>query len=301
MSIQGPGAPQEPHLPFFHSKAEDPPPPVISCYYQASNALNPPPIPYGVNSVILDFDYTALDAQKGVSGLTGPFTKPRVLQNFIDECHRQSPPIKVMIKIGGTGGKFENTWSQLNSANIDRYSSSLQKFCNNNGLDGIEFNWNTSPSPEGQTSLIGSLIKDFKCNIKGTSPLQATLSCSYGQVGGGLVSCDIDALFKAATNADGSNAIDHVTMLGDEDTTMQSDIPAWETFIGSHGLSPSQLTVGMGSTTDIKGAATWNKSQGTGTCISNWDPQNVTDSNNETKQVWSIYNQPLNKPQRPTE
>lgn len=244
------------------------------------------PIPENIN--LVNIFVGSLDPVMGVVGLDGAFSDRARLQNFVHQCQGHNPPIKVMVSIGGHGGRFDSTWNQLTAQNIATYSQALQHFCRETGVQGIDFDWEPDNFTQEQGTLVGRLIKDFKLN----SGYETSLCCNSGtnwQTQTGWV-------FDAARYPDGSTAIDRLNIMAyypleDEQHWIGDPQNGWIRWATErYHFSPSQITVGMLSNApDIRPFTEWDRSHGLSTGLWYWDPARPDLSNEQAGVVWDIY------------
>ena len=256
-----------------------------------------PPIPDGVNEVNLFVG--ELDGTAGVTGLEGAFSDPKILAAFIKECHAHNPPIEVMVSIGGHGGAYDNTWSQLTSGNIAQYAKALKTFCTSNGIAGIDFDYEPTTFTPAQAALVGQLIGQFKSS----SGLETSLC-----VNAGITPWQAQALavFQAAT-VNGKCGIDHLNIMAYYPiATVKADLLSWKAWVQQFGLSPSQITVGMdpaatdpgGGTTGLDAFAQFCKDEGFSSGDWSWDPANAAASNKDSDEIWNIFHPKVHQQKR---
>ena len=128
------------------------------------------PIPEGVNCVnLFEGKLDIVNGQYTIDGLNS--LQVNQLKTFIEECHNHVPPIAVKVSLGGAGGQtvYNNTWDQLmnpdgtaNPTAIQGFAAGMASFCHEYGIDGIDFDYGTSP----ETGSYGFKIKKIPINKK---------------------------------------------------------------------------------------------------------------------------------------
>lgn len=241
------------------------------------------PIPQGVNTVNLfvgQIDY--VNGQYTMDGF-GNFT-PEKLEAFIQKCHEQG--IAVKVSIGGSGGMYDNCWDKLTPENVAAYAQGMVAFCQQYGLDGVDFDYEEGGENPAQQKLVGELIYDFK---KDDPSLKASLCTNAGFGPNFEWQQRIQNILDAA-----NGAVDHLYIMSYFNSIDDEEkwITGWYQWAKErYGFSASQISVGIDPSSgayNVDDLVKWAAQNGFSTSIWNWDP-NDPNSNQEAQRVWNDY------------
>jgi Glycosyl hydrolases family 18 len=244
------------------------------------------PVPQGVN--VVNIFVGKLDIINGAPTASGFGNMDLAkLQSFVSQCSLNG--IACKISLGGGGGSYDNCWDLLTDDNVELFAEGLAKFCHDNHLTGVDFDYEESSKDPSQCARVGTLIKEFK---KQDSSLQTSL-CTNASFAGwsGRVKSIMDA-----TVDNGVTCLDRLYVMSYYDP-MSSEtgwLSQWASFLNTtYGMDASRLTVGIdnfdASAYNISDMASWAGSQGMSTGFWAYDPSQISKSNASTTQIKQAY------------
>lgn len=244
------------------------------------------PVPSGVN--VVNIFVGKLDVVDGTPSVSG-FGNMNLLklQDFVTKCSLAGVGCK--ISIGGGGGSYDNCWDLLTDDNISLFAQGLAKFCHENQLLGVDFDYEENSKDPGQCARVGALIKAFK---KQDSSLQTSL-CTNASFSGW--SDKVKAIMDAAVDGD-SCCLDRLYVMSyyDPMVSEQAWLSQWLSFLKTrYNMDASRLTVGIdnfdANAYDISKMAAWAATQGMSTGFWAFDPSQLVKSNASTNQIKEAY------------
>lgn len=264
-------------------------------------------IPQGVNTVNLfvsGFDSKnnyQIDTRSDLDLVIPPtsrFYDPKnpqktYLQKYVEECHAQGIAVKMSLG-GSSAGWCGNCWDALKSQGAAQCAATLLAFCQKNGLDGIDFDfeeWDQSDQKALEQS-VGELIKI----VKSQNPSLQTSLCT--NAGFSTWQNHVQNILDASKNEAGKCGVDRIYIMSYYDPLSSEEawVGQWAKWLETnYQFSPSQISVGLDNVDanayDLTQFAQWAKSQGYSTCYWawGWDGGYPGKSNDTTKKIWDIY------------
>lgn len=245
------------------------------------------PIPEGLNTVnIFVGELAIVNGQPTINGLDGMEAN---LVSFVTACHAKN--ISVKVSIGGGGGSYDNCWDLLTQDNIDAFAKGLADFCQTNGVDGIDFDYEEYKSSD-QEALVGTLIKQFKAEGKNRGLNLQTSLCTNAGFG---TSYPWQAVVQNILDAAGGS-VDRLYIMSYYQPMDQEQgwITGWAQWLKNrYGMDASQVTVGLddfdANAYDIGAFAKWAATQGFSTGYWAWNPATPDKSNQSALTIYNAY------------
>lgn len=244
------------------------------------------PVPEGVN--VVNIFVGKLDFVDGQPTATG-FGNMDIahMKAFVNQC--QAKGIACKISIGGHGGSNDNCWDALTDLNVPLFAQGLAKFCHDNNLAGIDFDYEETSSDPTQCARVGKLIKAFK---QQDQKLQTSLCTNASfQAWSARVQSIVDPTVDG-----GQTSLDRLYVMSYYDP-MSSEaawLAQWVDFVKkTYNMDSLQVTVGIDNfdadayniadMASLAGA----KQMGTGYWATN--PADMTKSNDSTNKIKQAY------------
>lgn len=249
------------------------------------------PVPEGVN--VVNIFVGKLDVIAGVPTASG-FGNMDIgkLQSFVSQCSQKG--IACKISLGGGGGSYDNCWDLLTDDNVSLFAQGLAKFCQDNQLIGVDFDYEESSSDKTQCARVGTLIKEFK---KQDPSLQTSL-CTNASFAGW--SQRVKAIMDATLDGQ-STCLDRLYVMSyyDPMSSETSWLLQWASFLKTtYGMDSSRLTVGIdnfdASAYNIQDMASFASSQGMSTGFWAFDPSQLAKSNAASNLIKQAYDSSSN-------
>lgn len=244
------------------------------------------PVPEGVN--VVNIFVGKLDIVDGAPTASGFGNLDMLkLQSFVSQCSQKG--IACKISLGGGGGSYDNCWDLLTDDNVSLFAQGLAKFCHDNQLIGVDFDYEESSSDKTQCARVGALIKEFK---KQDASLQTSL-CTNASFAGW--SQRVKSIMDATLDGQ-ATCLDRLYVMSYYDP-MSSEtawLLQWASFLKTtYGMDPSRLTVGIdnfdASAYNIADMASFASSQGMSTGFWAFDPSQLTKSNASSNLIKQAY------------
>jgi hypothetical protein len=206
-------------------------------------------LPQGVNTInIFEGKIDLLNGNWIIDGLNWSHD---LLGEYTQACHTKD--ISVKISLGGAGGQsiYNNTWDQLTEGNVLKVGQDLAAFCKENGIDGIDFDYEEEKSSE-QRGLVGTLIKAFK---EADTTLKTSVCTCPGNDGSANFQWanDLAEIMNAAKMSNGQSAVDRIYVMsydypGRSLQSNESYMLHWKDFGEKFGIDPSHISIGVDPT-----------------------------------------------------
>lgn len=260
-----------------------------------------PIVPKYVDQVYLSMGkLDIVDGKPTVDGLQFPGgDEGTAIKDFVQACKNQG--VKVVLSIGGHGSNldYNDCWNNLTSDNVQEFGTMLASYCQEMGLDGIDFDWEPSQQywDQAHGQLVGQLSQATKqagekLGLDLVTTLDVDLSTYWTNRAGWVL------------DAAGKGGLDGVNIMAyyDFSSQMTEWIDGWKNFTAPYGIDTSKVTVGMSSNLpdSVAQIASWafdpEKGGGLSTGLWVWDPGQTAASNKITETIWNIYHSSSNAP-----
>jgi len=251
------------------------------------------PVPEGVTTVNLFVGNLTVDSSGNlVVGGFGNMDQAK-MQTFIQACQAQG--ITVKISIGGGGGSYDNCWNVLTDANVESFGQQLSSYCQNLGLQGVDFDceeFHSATDNPAQQALVGRFIKAFK---RANPELQTSLCTNAGFGDSYPWQGIVQNIMDAATDSSGC-ALDRLYIMSyyNDIASEQAWILAWAAWAKTrYNLSAAQITFGIDDfdahAYNIADMARWAGQQGFSTGYWATNPATIAQSNQSTTTIKNAY------------
>jgi hypothetical protein len=215
---------------------------------------------------------------------TGAFPNIAALTDFVRQCKASGCLVKLSIG-GQSGTTFGNSWSSLNTNNINTFAQTLISLCTTTGSDGIDFDYELDDT--SLATLAGELAGKFR-DLDTTYQFTASCCVLAGCDASGPWNAPDTAFLKAAVTNQGWCAIDRVYVMAYYDycTLAQNEgfMLAWSTWLATqHGFSAIRISAGVDPNDPTTSAndsslSTWiTFAQQNGFSTAIWDQNGVND------------------------
>ncbi len=213
---------------------------------------DPKNLPPGVNTInIFEGKLNYVGGKWTIDGLVWT---PAQRTAYINACNAGG--ISVKVSLGGAGGQgiYNNTWDQLTDSNLQAVAQGLVDFCEQNGINGVDFDYEEQKSSQ-QRKQVGQLIKFFK----ETNPsLQASVCTCAGNEGPTYIwPTYLKEILDQTLGSDGKTLVDRVYVMsydygmGSSAATLAADerfMLNWISFLQPYGIDPAHISLGFDTT-----------------------------------------------------